>query len=620
MELESVVEGPRPLGAWPLDGGRTSFVVWAPRATALEVHLLEQDRFVALERTGAGYFGQVIDGVTAGERYRYRLDGGPELADPCSRSQPEGVSGPSEVVDLTAFSWHDEAFVPVPASQLVIYEVHVGTFSEQGTLDGAIAHLDELVELGVNAVELMPVGQFPGTRNWGYDGVFIFAVHDTYGGPVALQRFVEACHRRGLAVVLDVVYNHFGPEGNVLEQFGPYVTDRYSTPWGPAVNVDQADSDEVRRFLIENALTYLRDFHVDALRLDAVHGIIDQSAHPFLAELAEATAAYSASCGQPLVLIAESADNTPRVLAPTSLGGLGMHAQWSDDFHHSLHVILTGERDSYYVDYGQPSQLARAMEEGFSFQGEYSAFRRRRHGARPALAGPHRFVVCAQNHDQVGNRRGGERLSALLDTARLRLAAAVVLLSPSTPLLFMGEEYGETAPFPYFVDHSAGELLEAVRSGRAAEFGAEDLFDPAVEETFLLAKLDRSVVAEPVHDALRALYRGLISTRREIELFTDPSAIWTEAHAEGSVIVLVRTGRSGSLLSLFNTGDGTELLQIPGTGAWHKVVDSGASELGGDGSVFPGAVEPDDQLALPPFSFVSYLHPERIDSHARLAG
>jgi maltooligosyltrehalose trehalohydrolase len=620
MELEAVMEAPRLLGALPLDEEHTSFLVWAPRVAAVAVHLLDEDRYVELECVDGGYFAQVIDSVAAGARYRYRLDDGPELADPCSRSQPEGVSGPSEVVDLKAFPWRDEAFVPVPASQLVIYELHVGTFSEQGTLDGAIAHLDDLVELGVNAVELMPVGQFPGTRNWGYDGVFIFAVQDSYGGPAALQRFVEACHHRGLAVVLDVVYNHFGPEGNVLEEFGPYVTDRYSTPWGPAVNVDQADSDEVRRFLIENALMYLRDFHVDALRLDAVHGIIDQSAHPFLAELAETTAAYSASCGQPLVLIAESADNAPRVLAPTSLGGFGMHAQWSDDFHHSLHVILTGERDGYYVDYGQPSQLARAMEEGFSFQGEYSIFRSRRHGARPALAGPHRFVVCAQNHDQVGNRRGGERLSSLLDTARLRLAAALVLLSPSTPLLFMGEEYGETAPFPYFIDHAGDELIEAVRRGRAAESGAEDLFDAAAKETFLLAKLDRSAATAPVHYAVRALYQGLISTRREIDLFTDPSAIWTEVHAEGSVIVLARTGRSGSLLSLFNTGDGTELLQIPGAGAWHKVVDSGASELGGDGAVFPGAVEPDDHLALPPFSFVSYLHPERIDSHPRLAG
>jgi maltooligosyltrehalose trehalohydrolase len=609
------------LGARPLGRERTSFLVWAPRNDRVEVHLLDEHRYVELERAAGGdYFAGVIDNVRPGARYRYRLDDGLELADPCSRSQPDGVCGPSEVVDLASYSWRDDAFVAVPAPKMVIYELHVGTFSEAGTLDGALDHLDVLVELGVNAVEVMPVGQFSGKRNWGYDGVFIFAVQDSYGGPLALQRFVDSCHSRGLSVILDVVYNHFGPEGNVLEAYGPYVTDRYSTPWGPGVNVDQADSDEVRRFFVENALAFFTDFHVDVLRLDAIHGIIDSSAYPFLAQLADATAACSAASGRTLSLIAESADNAPRVLAPTALGGLGMDAQWTDDFHHSLHVLLTGERHGYYVDYGRPQQLAKAIEEGFSFQGEYSTFHRRAHGAPPALAYAHRFVVCAQNHDQIGNRRGGERLSALLDTPRLRLAAAIVLLSPNIPMLFMGEEYGEQAPFPYFVDHSDEELLEAVRTGRASEFGTEgDLFDPGAEETYLVAKLDRSLMDKPWNGGVLALYRGLIKLRHEIDLVTDQPTVSTQAWVEGSVIVLSRTGRAFSLLSLFNTGGATASLRLPGTAAWHKVVDSGANELGGEGAVFPDAVAPDHEVALPPFAFVGYVDSGRIDGHARLA-
>jgi maltooligosyltrehalose trehalohydrolase len=618
----SPAEPCRSLGAVPVDGG-ASFRVWAPKATSLELHVIDGDRFVPLAPTEKGYFAGVVAGLGAGARYRYRLDGIRELADPCSRFQPEGVHGPSEVVDLADFEWSDAGFVPAALPRMVIYELHVGTFSEEGTFDGALGHLDHLVELGVNAVEIMPVAQFPGRRNWGYDGVFLFAVQDSYGGPPGLQRFVDRCHRRGLAVVADVVHNHFGPEGCVLDDFGPYVTDRYATPWGPAVNVELAGSDEVRRFLIESALGYFADFHVDALRLDAVHGIIDRSAHPFLAELAEATRRLGAELGRPLRLIAESADNDPRVVAPSSAGGYGLDAQWCDDFHHSLHVLITGEREGYYADYGRPEQLARAMVEGFSFQGEYSAFRGRRHGATPASPAPHHFVAFTQNHDQIGNRGGAERLSALVSLPRLALAAALVLLSPSIPLLFMGEEYGETAPFPYFVDHSDPTLLEAVRAGRAAEFAAgRDLLDPAAEETFEAARPDRALRKEPGHAELYGLYRRLIEIRNHFSLFSDACVTTSEAHAAGSLVVLRRSRPGESLLTLFNTGDGEETYQLPpaspstvtGAGTWHTIVDCDTDELGGT-SPAPGyELHAGASLRLRAFGFASFHSSEQDDA------
>ena len=457
-------------------------------------------------RDGRGYHGSRVDEVEVGARYRYRLDGGPELADPCSRFQPDGVHGPSALVDLSRFVWHDAGFVPPPLERFVVYELHVGTFTAEGTLDAAIEDLDHLVELGVNAVELMPVAQFPGRRNWGYDGVFAFAVQDSYGGPAALQRFVDGAHSRRLAVVADVVYNHFGPEGNVLESYGPYVTDRYSTPWGPGVNVAEADSDEVRRFFIENALCYFADFHVDALRLDAVHGIVDRSPSPFLAELAEATAALAATTGRPLRLIAESADNDPRVITGPEIGGYGLDAQWCDDFHHSLHVLLTGERGGYYADYGDPEQLARAIANGYCFEGEYSVFRRRRHGVPPKALGRHRFVAFTQNHDQIGNRRGGERLAALVDAPRLRLAASAPPAVAVRPVVVHGRGIRRHRAIPVLRRPLGRGPPQAVREGRAAEFGlGEILSDPASPSTFVAARPDRALRKQPGHADLYSL-------------------------------------------------------------------------------------------------------------------
>jgi maltooligosyltrehalose trehalohydrolase len=504
-----------PLGATQVGEGDWAFVVWAPPHDALSVRLYEVggDRTIALEPLPGGYFGVEVAGLASAPSYRFMMPDGSALADPTSRWQPAGVHGPSRAFNPADFPWTDAGFRAAPLSDLVIYELHIGTFSAAGTFDGAVEYLDELVALGVNAVEPMPVNAFPGERNWGYDGAFPFAVQHSYGGPAGFQRFVDACHVRGLAVILDVVYNHLGPEGTVLGAFGPYFTDVYSTPWGAAVNVSEAGSDDVRRYFTENAEMWVRDFRVDGIRFDAIHGIVDPTASPFLRELTSTLAALAADLARPVHLIAESADNNPLVVSSASLGGQGFDAQWNDDFHHALHAVLTGERDGYYQDYGRLDQLACAMNDGFVFQGEYSAFRGRRHGADSAALPSDRLVVFAQNHDQVGNRAGAERLSTIVGLPKARLAAAVVLLSPFVPLLFMGDEYAERAPFPYFVDHSDPALLDAVRVGRAREFGRDaDVLDPGSTTTFAQAILDRLSVG-PEGEAMRATYKSLIAAR-----------------------------------------------------------------------------------------------------------
>jgi len=401
------------LGAVYLGGGRSRFTVWAPRARRVEVLLLSPEERVADLEEKDGYHQATLEGVEPGSLYLYSLDGRIERPDPASRFQPKGVHGPSQVVD-PAFPWADSCWSGIPLKDYVIYEIHVGTFTAQGTFEAVIAHLDELKDLGITAVELMPVAQFPGDRNWGYDGVYPFAVQDSYGGPAGFKALVNACHQKGVAVVLDVVYNHLGPEGNYLRDFGPYFTDRYRTPWGEAVNFDGPQSDEVRRFFIENALHWITEFHADALRLDAIHAILDFSAQPFLEDLTLAVKEQTEHLNRQVHLIAESDLNDTRPIRSRERGGFGLDAQWNDDFHHAVHTLLTGERAGYYRDFGRVEGLAKAWREGFIYSGEYSVHRRRRHGnsSRPIPA--RRFVVFAQNHDQVGNRMRGERLSFLV--------------------------------------------------------------------------------------------------------------------------------------------------------------------------------------------------------------
>lgn len=572
------------VGAVYLENNRCRFRVWAPQADQVEVNLCGS-RLVPLEAGEHGWFEGTVEGVQPGIRYTYRLGGGEERADPASRFQPEGVHGRSMVVDRR-FDWSDQSWQGVPLENVILYELHVGTFTPEGTFDAVIPHLDRLVDLGVTAVELMPVAQFPGTRNWGYDGVFPYAAQNSYGGPEGLKRLVDAAHARGLAVVLDVVYNHLGPEGNYLGDFGPYFTARYKTPWGLALNFDGPESDAVRRFFIENALQWVADFHLDGLRLDAVHAIADNSERPFLQELGAEVKALAGRLGRRVHVFPESDLNTLLFLREREHGGCGFDAQWTDDFHHSLHTLLTGERTGYYKDFGALDQMAKAMAGGFVYTGQHSPYRRRRHGVWAEEMEGSRHVVCSQNHDQTGNRMMGERLTALTDFESLKLAAGAVILSPFLPLLFMGEEYGETAPFLYFVSHSDPDLIRAVREGRQEEFAAfgweEEPPDPQAEETFERSRLRQELAAEGRHATLQAFYKELIRLRKSVPALARLSKREGEVTArEGEQVILARRG--GEVMIAFNFAREARRVPLP-EGRWERVLDSAAERWGGAGS------------------------------------
>jgi len=603
------------LGASFLGDDRTRFLVWAPLARKVEAHLLApRERLVPMELGERGYHHATVGNVEPGSLYMYRLDEGRERPDPASRFQPQGVHGPSAVVG-PHFEWKDGRWSGLPLEHYTIYELHVGAFTPEGTFDAVAPHLDELKDLGITAIELMPVAQFPGARNWGYDGVYPFAVQDSYGGPQGLKKLVNTCHKLGLAVVLDVVYNHLGPEGNCLAEFGPYFTDSYKTPWGAALNFDGLHSDEVRRFFVENALYWVTEFHIDALRLDAVHAIVDHSAVPFVEELAEAVHHQAERLNRRVHVIAESNLNDARLVRPRELGGYGLDAQWNEDFHHCLHALLTGERAGYYQDFGGLGQLVKALSEGFVYSGQYSPYRRRRHGSSSRDVPAEKFVVFAQNHDQVGNRMLGERLSQLVPFEELKLAAGVVLLSPFMPLLFMGEEYGETAPFQYFVSHSDAALVEAVRRGRRQEFEAfewkDELPDPQDEGTFLRAKLNRSLRGEGHHAVLYEFYKELFRLRRTVAGLANLSKEQMEVMGyEGDQVLLLRRwSRNSEAFAVFNFGDGEATVALEVTeGRWRKLLDSADERWQGEGSSLPQMLrlEGEPTLALGPVSLVLF--------------
>lgn len=506
----------------PHDDGTTTFRVWAPRAS--RVDLLQGRDATALQPGDDGWFALRVP-AAHGDDYRFRLDDGPARPDPAARWLPEGVHAASRVLDPGRFPWTDRGWRAPPLSAAVIYELHVGTFTPAGTFDAAIEHLAALAELGVTHVEVMPVNAYNGDRGWGYDGVAWYAVHEPYGGeepaPTAFARFVDACHATGLAVVLDAVYNHLGPSGNYLAEFGPYLTDHYATPWGDALNLDGPDSDPVRGFIIDSALAWMSDYHVDALRLDAVHGLVDTSAVHILTELAAAVEGFETFSGRPRQLIAESDRADPATVRAREAGGQGMHAQWSDDLHHAIHTAVTGEREGYYVDYAGLPDVARVYRRGFLFDGRYSRYRRRTVGASLGDIPGQRLVTCVQNHDQVGNRPAGDRLTTLVDPDLVRVAIMLLCASPTTPLLFMGEEYGETRPFQYFTGHPEPDLAEAVRTGRVEEFAAfagfsrSDVPDPQDAATRDASVLDRSLADSSQGIARRALWADLLELRRQ---------------------------------------------------------------------------------------------------------
>lgn len=599
------------IGAVVKKDGRCLFRVWAPLRKDVSLRLLSPAaRRLAMHRDEQGYWEVLADGVTPGTQYQFELDRGLLRPDPASRSQPEGVHGASATVDHAAFFWQDGAWKGLSPAEMIMYELHIGAFTPEGTFDAAALRLGDLRELGVNAIEIMPVAQFPGERNWGYDGVYPFAVQNSYGGPDGLKRFVAACHGRGIAVILDVVYNHLGPEGNYLQDFGPYFTDRYRTPWGSAVNFDDAYSDGVRNFFIRNALHWFGDYHIDALRLDAIHGMTDMSATPFLRELAGAVRTFSAVSGREFYLIAESDLNDPKVVRPNGQGGFGLHAQWNDDFHHAVHTLLTGERDGYYADFGLPDQLETAYREGFIYSGQYSAYRKRRHGASSADIARQKFVVFSQNHDQVGNRMLGERLSSLVSFEALKLAAGLVILSPNIPLLFMGEEYGEESPFLYFVDHADPGLIEAVREGRKREFGSFSWKgappDPASPETYLRTKLHWGRRTEGQHAALLAYYSTVIALRRSHPLFSADAVRQIGVRRLPAAEVIALSILKGDLqvawLAHFGREDARIACPFP-EGSWRRLIDSGDTVWAGPGTLLPELLQADADIVLRPKSF-----------------
>ncbi|MCE3223706.1 MAG: treZ [Nitrospira sp.] len=619
------------IGATVVENTGVRFKVWAPYAKDVAVKITApQERLLPLVPNRSGYFEGFVEGLAADSRYFFVLDRDKTRPDPASRYQPGGVHGASAVVDPHLFQWTDQGWRGAALRDYVMYELHVGTFTEAGTFDAIIPHLTYLKQdVGITAVELMPVAQFPGARNWGYDGAYPFAPQNSYGGPDGFKRLVNACHAQGLAVVLDVVYNHLGPEGNYLHDYGPYFTDRYRTPWGQAINYDGRDSDPIRRYFISNALYWINEYHVDALRLDAIHGIFDFSAKHVLQELCEAVHGEAARLRRPLHVIAESDLNDTRVIKPATFGGHGCDAQWNDDFHHALRVVLTRENQGYYQDFTGMADLAQAIQQGFVYTGRYSEFRRRRHGHSSALIMPSQFVVFSQNHDQVGNRADGARLSAQLPAEALKAAAALVLLSPNIPLLFMGEEYGERAPFLYFIDHSDPGLIDAVRKGRREEFAhfgwrEEDIPDPYAVSTFT-----RSLVHPGSQTDARSLdllrwYRALTDVRKRFPVLgagadgRNHDALWSEA--DGPIMTLHRwmeRGPEALLLIGLNETARSITLRRP-VGSWTLKLQGDQLEPGESGARgFPPTLDIRDSgrtLVLPPFAVAVYLSAEAAPS------
>ncbi|HWF39494.1 MAG TPA: malto-oligosyltrehalose trehalohydrolase [Candidatus Acidoferrales bacterium] len=603
-----------PLGATRSDQNSCSFLVWAPRVQNVDVHILEPDeRIVPMQSCDKGYFRADLPNIPPSALYRYRLNGKKEHPDPASAFQPHGVHGPSQIIERR-FDWADTGWRGLPLRDYVLYELHVGTFSAEGTFDAIIPRIAELKALGITALEIMPVAQFPGDRNWGYDGVYPFAVQNSYGGPHGLKRLVNACHAHGIAAVLDVVYNHLGPEGNYAGEFGFYFTETYKTPWGAALNFEQEHSDEVRRYFIENALRWITEFHMDGLRLDAIHAIIDPSARPFIQELGEACHQRAKELGREVQIIAESNRNDKKVVTPLDRGGWALDSQWNDDFHHSLRTAFTSEKEGYYADFVGVPDLEKAFRDGFVYDGRYSVFRKRRYGNSSHDLTGQNLVVFSQNHDQVGNRKVGDRLTAVATFEQLKLAAAAVLLSPYVPLLFMGDEYGEKAPFQYFVSHSDPSIIEAVRKGRGEEFSsfewAGELLDPQGEKTFLDSKLSWESREEGEHRALLEFYRELLRFRREIPALAklDKKSQEVSRPADGKAIFVRRWAGSSQVALVFYFGSEEQLIELPlPAGVWRTIVDSTEERWKGVGGAPLKPIKSFDkaQLSLKPWSVLA---------------
>ncbi|MGY3215061.1 malto-oligosyltrehalose trehalohydrolase [Mucilaginibacter sp. HD30] len=558
-------------------------VLWSPLANTVNISI--DDKILPLNSEEKGYWTLTTAELKPGMSYGFVINGKDALPDPASLYQPEGVHGLSLATKINNFRWTDQNWQNVKLKDYLIYELHTGTFTPDGTFAGIEDKLDYLVNLGVTAIEIMPVAQFPGERNWGYDGVFPFSVQNSYGGPVALQRLVDTCHQKGLAVVLDVVYNHMGPEGNYLGQYGPYFTEKYKTPWGGAINFDDAWCDGVRQYFIENVLMWFRDFHIDALRLDAVHAIKDLSPKHILQEMKEYVDELKQATGREHYLIIECDLNDTRFIKPIAEGGFGIDAQWTDEFHHALRVSAGQKRDGYYADFNGIEHLAKAYVDAYVYDGQYSEERHKSFGVKTNGHAGQQFVVFSQNHDQVGNRMLGERTSTLVSFEMQKLLAAAVILSPYLPLLFMGEEYGEPNPFQYFVSHTDPDLVEAVRKGRKEEFknfmNEGEAPDPQAEDTFANSKLQWNVIKQEPHQTMFNYYKALIKLRKTNTILKNNNreTIHITVNQPQKVLILKRWNAEQELLCLFNFSDKPESVNLSGN--WTLLFESSAKQWNG---------------------------------------
>lgn len=598
------------VGAQYLGNKITRFTVWAPLKEKVEVVFKKDRKSEVLTKDSHGYWEKEIENVKPDTLYKFKLDGKDEFPDPASLSQPDGVHSWSKVIDQNNFQWSDNNWKGLRMEEMIIYELHVGTFTEEGSFEAVLTKLDHLLELGINTIEILPISQFPGDRNWGYDGVYPFAAQDSYGGVEGLKTMVTGCHEKGIAVILDVVYNHMGPEGNYLSQYGPYFTEKYHTPWGAALNFDDKHSDEVRNFFLENGIMWLRDFRIDGLRLDAIHEIIDRSSKHLLRELSERTDELEEETGRQYVLIAESDLNDTKIINPYKKGGHGLEGQWVDDFHHSLHTLLTGEKNGYYTDFGFIEHLAKAYRQAFVYDGVYSGFRKRTVGNNPKELPASSFVVCIQNHDQIGNRMLGERLPDLLSLEELKLAAGVVISSAFVPMLFMGEEFAEDQPFQYFVSHGDPDLVKAVQDGRKREFkyfyndSQGEFPDPQSEETYEKSKLNWNFRKDEKKETVFAFYKELINLRKEgaFEPFRR-NEISTDADEEKKVLIVSTEGKE-KLIAVFNFNKEEQEVSLPkGSGSLEKVISSAEEKWGGSKD-FPEKIDSEGSITIPATSFL----------------
>jgi maltooligosyltrehalose trehalohydrolase len=588
--MSVIVSNRRSVGVNFSSRGESEVLVWAPYASSVAIVLSDSDKCITLHPEPRGYFSCITNQLKPGDRYFIELDGQTRWPDPASMLQPDGVSGPSEVFDPNAFNWTDTSWKNHALRDYIIYELHVGTFTASGNFSGIIDRLPYLKALGITAIELMPIAEFPGSRNWGYDGVFPFAAHHSYGGPRELQNMVNACHAHGIAVVLDVVYNHVGPEGNNLEKFGPYFTDKYRTPWGKAINFDDAGCDEVRKFFIENALMWLRDFHIDALRLDAVHAIRDFSATHVLQELRVLVNNLNEETYRAHYLIAECDLNDPKYLIDVSRHGYGMDAQWIDEFHHALRVAAGKDPVGYYADFHQFYSLGKAFSDAYVYDGQYSQHRQKTFGRQATGFSGEHFIVFSQNHDQVGNTMLGERTSKLAPFEMLKVLAGAVICSPYLPMLFMGEEYGAHEPFQYFISHQGKELVDAVREGRRNEFAAffhqaEEVPDPQAEQTFLDCKLKWNNARNTEQEALLEYYKHVINVRKKSRVLSSCSRdnLSVSVLEPEKCLVVHRRLEGHQTISVFNFSEDDQRVELPSVQEVQCLINSGSAQwLGTD--------------------------------------